>query len=68
MKIIRNFIIIFLYLSINTLNANENSFNDWLIDFKKHALKTLSIMMQNELKKQFISVKLGLKVGPTKKK
>ena len=39
MKIIRNFIIIFLYLSINTLNANENSFNDWLIDFKKHALK-----------------------------
>jgi membrane-bound lytic murein transglycosylase B len=39
MKIIRNFIIIFLYLTINTLNANENSFNDWLIDFKKQALK-----------------------------
>ena len=39
MKIIRNFIIIFLYLSINTLNANENSFDDWLKNFKIHALK-----------------------------
>ncbi|MDA9616228.1 lytic murein transglycosylase [Candidatus Pelagibacter sp.] len=39
MKIIRNFIILFLFFSGNISSANDNSFNNWLKDFKKHALK-----------------------------
>jgi len=39
MKIIKNFIILFLILTNSALCANVNSFNDWLKDFKIHALK-----------------------------
>ena len=41
MKIIRNFIILFLFLLFNTaeLSANDNSFNEWLKTFKIYALK-----------------------------
>ena len=39
MKIIRNFIILFLFFSCNTLNSNEATFAEWLKDFKVYALK-----------------------------
>ena len=39
MKIIKNFIILFLFLSYNTLYANNDSFNNWLKNFKIYALK-----------------------------
>ena len=41
MKIIKNFIILFLFvfLNINSLSANNDSFNKWLKEFKKIALK-----------------------------
>ena len=39
MKIIRNFIILFLFLNHGSLYANNDSFNFWLINFKKYALK-----------------------------
>jgi membrane-bound lytic murein transglycosylase B len=39
MKIIRYFIILFLFFSHNTLSANDNSFNDWLKNFKIYALE-----------------------------
>ena len=39
MKIIRYFIILFLILSTNTLRANDTTFNQWLKNFKIHALK-----------------------------
>ena len=39
MKIIRNFIIIFLFLNSNATGAQETSFTDWLTNFKTHALK-----------------------------
>ena len=39
MKIIRIFIIIFLIFINNTLNGSEISFNNWLKNFKIHALK-----------------------------
>ena len=39
MKIIRNFIILFLFFSCNTLNSNEITFVEWLKVFKVHALK-----------------------------
>ena len=41
MKIIRNFIILFLFLLFNTaeLSANDNSFNEWLKTFRIYALK-----------------------------
>ncbi|MDB4081701.1 lytic murein transglycosylase [Candidatus Pelagibacter sp.] len=39
MKIIRNFIIIFLFLKVTTLNAENISFEDWLKNFKLYALK-----------------------------
>ena len=39
MKIIRNFIILFLLLTCNVSNSNDKSFNEWLKDFKVHALK-----------------------------
>ena len=39
MKIIRNFIIIFLFLNISPLTAEDVSFDDWLKNFKIYALK-----------------------------
>ena len=39
MKIIRNFIILFLFFNNNTLAANDNSFNDWLKKFRIYALE-----------------------------
>jgi membrane-bound lytic murein transglycosylase B len=39
MKTIRNFIILFLFFYNNTLSANNDSFNEWLNDFKIYALK-----------------------------
>ena len=39
MKIIRNFIILFLLLSCNVSYSNDKSFNEWLKDFKVHALE-----------------------------
>ena len=39
MKIIRYFIFLFLLLTSGTLNANEESFNVWLKNFKVHALE-----------------------------
>ena len=39
MKIIRYFIILFLFFNHNTLSANDNSFNDWLKNFKIYALE-----------------------------
>ena len=39
MKIIRNFIILFLFISTNPLFANNESFNEWLKKFKVYALK-----------------------------
>ena len=39
MKIIRNFIIVFLFLNITALAAEDISFNNWLKNFKIHALE-----------------------------
>jgi membrane-bound lytic murein transglycosylase B len=39
MKIIRNFIILFLFLNNVSLSANDILFNDWLIKFRAYALK-----------------------------
>jgi membrane-bound lytic murein transglycosylase B len=39
MRIIRNIIIIFLFLNNGQLFANDISFNDWLKNFKIYALK-----------------------------
>ena len=39
MKIIRNFIILFLFLNITALTAEDISFNNWLKNFKIHALE-----------------------------
>ena len=39
MKIIRNFIILFLFLNTSSLFANNDSFNVWLRSFKTYALK-----------------------------
>ena len=39
MRIIRYFIFLFLLLTSGTLNANEESFNVWLKNFKVHALE-----------------------------
>ncbi|WP_415291216.1 lytic murein transglycosylase [Candidatus Pelagibacter sp. Uisw_136] len=39
MKIIKYFIIIFFTIIHGTLNANENEFNEWLVDFKVYALE-----------------------------
>ena len=39
MKIIRNFIIIFLFFNVNSLLANTVSFDDWLKNFKIYALE-----------------------------
>jgi len=39
MKIIKYFIILFLLFANSTLCANDNSFNDWLKNFKVYALK-----------------------------
>ena len=53
MKIIKNFIIIFLLFNNNALTANTDSFEDWLKNFKIYALKneisesTFDITMSN---------------------
>ena len=39
MKIIRNFIILFLFLTNNTLYANDISFKEWLNSFRSYALE-----------------------------
>ena len=39
MKIIRNFIIVFLFLNITALTAEDLSFDNWLKEFKIHALE-----------------------------
>ena len=39
MKIIRNFIILFLFFTNSTLYANDDSFNEWLKNFKIYALE-----------------------------
>ena len=39
MKIIRNFIILFLLLTTNSLSENSDSFKEWLKNFRVHALK-----------------------------
>ncbi len=39
MKIIKNFIILFLFLTNSALCANSDSFNEWLKNFKINALK-----------------------------
>ena len=39
MKIIRNFIILFLFFFNNTSSANNESFKEWLKDFRVHALE-----------------------------
>ena len=39
MKIIRNFIILFLFFNTNLLFANDESFNEWMKEFKLYALK-----------------------------
>jgi membrane-bound lytic murein transglycosylase B len=39
MKIIRNFIILFLFLTSNSLSENSDSFKEWLKDFRVYALK-----------------------------
>ena len=39
MKIIKYFIILFLLINSNTLNANDKLFNEWLKEFKVYALK-----------------------------
>ena len=53
MKIIRNFIILFLLLTTNSLSENSDSFKEWLKNFRVHALKndisesTFDIVMSN---------------------
>ena len=53
MKIIKNFIILFLLFFNNTLLADSESFNDWLNKFRSHALEnnisetTFDIVMSN---------------------
>jgi membrane-bound lytic murein transglycosylase B len=39
MKIIKNYILLFILLTSTTLNANDKLFDEWLKDFKVHALK-----------------------------
>ena len=39
MKIIRNLIILFLFISNSSLSANNDLFKQWLIDFRIHALE-----------------------------
>jgi membrane-bound lytic murein transglycosylase B len=39
MKVIKNFIILFLLFTCNPLYANNDSFNEWLSDFRTYALK-----------------------------
>jgi membrane-bound lytic murein transglycosylase B len=39
MKIIRNFIILFLFFNCSTLSSNEDSFEEWLNTFKIYALE-----------------------------
>ena len=39
MKIIKNFIFLFLLLTSEVLSSNDQSFNEWLKDFKVHALE-----------------------------
>tara|TARA_B100000787_G_scaffold150024_1_gene122293 strand:- start:1091 stop:2089 length:999 start_codon:yes stop_codon:yes gene_type:complete len=39
MKIIKYFIILFIFFINNTLSANDNEFNEWLKNFKVYALK-----------------------------
>jgi membrane-bound lytic murein transglycosylase B len=39
MKIIRNFIILFLFFTCNTLNANNELFKEWFNNFKEYALE-----------------------------
>jgi len=39
MKIIRYFIILFLLLTVGPLSANDQSFDEWLMNFKVYALK-----------------------------
>ena len=39
MKIIKNFIIIFLFFTNHVLAENSESFKKWLNDFKNHALE-----------------------------
>ncbi|MDB9979535.1 lytic murein transglycosylase [Candidatus Pelagibacter sp.] len=39
MKIIKYFIILFFTIIHGTLNANENEFNEWLVNFKVYALE-----------------------------
>ena len=39
MKIIKNFVIIFLFFFNNTLSANNESFNEWLNNFRTFALE-----------------------------
>jgi membrane-bound lytic murein transglycosylase B len=39
MKIISNFIILFLFLTNSSLSANNDSFNKWLSNFRTHALE-----------------------------
>ena len=53
MKIIRNFIILFLLFTTNVLSENSDSFKEWLKNFRVHALKndisesTFDIVMSN---------------------
>ena len=39
MKMIRNFIILFLFFTSNSLSENNDSFKEWLKDFRVYALK-----------------------------
>ena len=39
MKIIKNFIILFLFFTSNSLSENSDSFKEWLKNFRVHALK-----------------------------
>ena len=39
MKIIKNFIILFLFFTTNSLSENNDSFKEWLTDFRVYALK-----------------------------
>ena len=39
MRMIRNFIILFLFFFNNSLSANNESFSKWLNNFKSHALE-----------------------------
>ena len=39
MKMIKNLIILFLFFTNNTLSANDESFEEWLNNFKTYALE-----------------------------